>query len=79
MKESQQWIMDWFSNQAPHIKLGPQDNYFTIGAIDSMGVIELIEEVEQTFSVRFSQEDFQDERFATICGLAEMVTKKLAL
>jgi acyl carrier protein len=79
MKDNKQWIIDWFKRQAPHIKLEIDENYFAAGAIDSMGIIELIEEMEQYFSVRFSQDDFQDERFSCIGGLTEMLAEKLAL
>ena len=76
MKEYQTWLVDWFAHRAPNITLEPEDNYFTAGAIDSLGVIELIEDVEQTFSVRFSQDDFQDQRFTNIRRLAEMLKEK---
>lgn len=71
------WLADWFVHHAPHITLAPEDNIFVVGAIDSLGVIELIEDMEQTFSVRFSQDDFQDPRFVNIGGLAEMLKEKL--
>jgi acyl carrier protein len=78
MKDNQQWIIEWFARQEPQIKLELNENYFSSGAIDSIGVIELIEAMEQTFSVRFSQDDFQDERFVTISGLSEMINEKIA-
>lgn len=73
------WIKDWFGRHAPHVTLSPEDNFFTVGAIDSFGVIELIEDMEQTFPVRFSQDDFQDQRFGSIRGLAEMLKEKVAV
>lgn len=76
MKEYQTWLVDWFARRAPNSTLEPEDNYFTAGAIDSFGVIELIEDVEQTFSVRFTQDDFQDQRFTNIRGLAAMLKEK---
>jgi D-alanine--poly(phosphoribitol) ligase subunit 2 len=70
------WLFDWINKRAPNVVLGLTDNYFDLGAIDSLGVIELIEDMEQTFQVRFTQEDFQDRRFLYISGLVEMLTEK---
>jgi len=70
------WLFDWFRRRAPHIELAPDDNYFTAGAIDSLGVIELIEDMEQAFSVCFTQENFQDRRFPSVAGLAAMLAEK---
>lgn len=76
MHDYQTWLINWFARHAPHITLSPKDNFFSAGTIDSLGVIELIEEMEQTFSVRFSQDDFQDQRFSSVDGLVEMLKEK---
>ena len=72
------WLFNWFNERAPQVQLTADDNYFDAGAIDSFGIIELIEEMESTFEVRFSQDDFQDRRFPTISGLKEIITGKLS-
>lgn len=71
------WLLDWFHQRAPHISLKPDDNYFNTGAIDSLGVIELIEDMEQAFAVRFTQDDFQDRRFSSMAGLSALLIEKL--
>ena len=76
MTEYQTWLADWFTRRAPQTALAPEDNYFGVGAIDSFGVIELIEDMELAFHVRFTQDDFQDHRFVSIRGLVEMLTEK---
>lgn len=78
MNNYQVWLTDWFAHREPHIILAPEDNYFVAGAIDSLGVIELIEEMEQAFLVHFTQDDFQDERFVSIKGLMELLEEKMA-
>jgi acyl carrier protein len=70
------WLLDWFQQRSPHVRLGPDDNYFSAGAIDSLGVIELIEDMERGFSVRFTQDDFQDRRFSSVAGLASLLAEK---
>lgn len=79
MHDYHAWIKDWFGRHAPQVTLSPEDNFFTVGAIDSFGVIELIEDMERNFLVQFSQDDFQDQRFSSISGLAEMLKGKVAL
>ncbi len=78
MADYSAWLFDWFRQRAPHIALAPDDNYFNAGAIDSFGVIELIEDLEQAFTVRFSQDDFQDRRFSSVAGLAALLAEKTA-
>lgn len=72
----EQWVRAWFTERAPEIELKKEDNYFEKGAIDSFGVIELIEEMESHFSVRFTEQDFQDRRFATLIGLVQILREK---
>jgi len=79
MIDPKKWLIDWFASQKSQVELNPKDNYFVIGAIDSMEIIFLIEEIEKVFCIRFSQEDFQNERFASINGLAEMILEKRRL
>ena len=75
MKEVQNWLISWFKNnkgveERPDIH---NCNYFESGFIDSFGVVELIMEIESKYTIRFSQNHFQDRRFATIDGLAEII------
>lgn len=69
------WLQQWFA--ARGATLAREQNYFEAEAIDSFGVIELIEAVETQFAMFFHQRDFQDRRFATIAGLAEIVDERL--
>ena len=71
------WLKHWFSVRAPDIALAPDENFFERQAIDSFGVIELIEETEAHFGFRFIDRDFQDRRFPTIAGLASLIEERL--
>jgi acyl carrier protein len=66
------WLQEWFA--ARGATLARDQNYFDANAIDSFGVIEMIEAIEDHFKVKFRQHDFQDRRFATIAGLAEIIS-----
>lgn len=71
------WLAAWFRRKAPDRTLADEEllrcNFFDAGLIDSFGVIELITEVEAEFGIRFDQNHFQDRRFPTIAGLAELI------
>lgn len=76
MTEYEAWLLDWFRHRSPGVELAPDANFFNAGAIDSFGVIELIEDVETTFAVRFTQDDFQDRRFSSAAGLSALLREK---
>ena len=76
MKEAHTWLAAWFAGRAPDVILADEENFFEAEAIDSFSVIELIEEAEQKFRIRFVELDFQDRRFASIRGLAEIIAEK---
>jgi acyl carrier protein len=70
------WLAEWFVRRAPTVKLHPDDNFFQREAIDSFGIIELIEEIERHFGIHLANTDFQDRRFPTIAGLAEIIAER---
>ena len=69
------WLVDWFAGRGH--RLTREQNYFEAEAVDSFGVIELIEACETEFRFSFGERDFQDRRFATIAGLAEIIDGRL--
>jgi len=71
------WIFNWFIPRNEGQELDLEKNFFEMGLIDSFGVIELIEELEEEFEITFDQLDFQDRRFSSINGLAIIVSTKI--
>jgi acyl carrier protein len=67
------WLRHWF--QARGAVVGEQltVNYFDAGLIDSLAVVELIEAMEEEYSIRFNEKNFTDKRFTTIVGLAGII------
>jgi acyl carrier protein len=43
-----------------------------------MEVVEFITEIEQRFSMQFSDRDMQDARFVSIAGLTELIRERMA-
>ncbi|HLX85010.1 MAG TPA: acyl carrier protein [Terriglobales bacterium] len=78
-EEIRQWLCDWFASRgkikgdtAGQIHV----DYFEAGLLTSLEVIEFVSEIEERFGVSFSEQDFQDPRFVTIAGLAELVAER---
>lgn len=72
-----EWIVSWLADHAGILKddvekhLG--ENYFDLGYIDSFGFIELLDSIESEYGIQFDNEQFEDRKFATISGLAEII------
>ncbi len=73
---AEHWLRQWLGTRAAGLVLSSDDNFFEKAAIDSFDAITLIEEAEQAFAIRFRQTDFQERRFATIRGFAQIVAER---
>lgn len=67
------WLENWFRSRTGLAEHPRDKNMFDAAWIDSMGVMELIDALEQEFGFRFTESHFQDRRFPTIGGLAGLV------
>lgn len=67
------WLKIYFSKNNPLPDGIETMNYFEAGLIDSFGVIELIESIEEHYGIEFQQAHFIDRRFSTISGLADII------
>lgn len=70
------WLVKTFQEKSGKSDINTENNFFEQGLIDSFDIIMLIEEIEQKFDIRFTDEDFQNRNFATISGLADIIAKK---
>lgn len=72
------WLKQWFLNQN-NLSHFPDEcenkNYFEMGLINSFQIIELIEATETEFKIQFNNSHFQDRRFSSIQGLAEIISQ----
>jgi acyl carrier protein len=78
-EQATQWLCEWFLSRrkfkgAPSQL--PDMNYFEAGLLTSLEVIEFVSEIENQFGLQFSDQDFQDPRFGTVAGLAELVANR---
>jgi acyl carrier protein len=86
LQDVEQWLTEWFvarSNAGREIARMPpaavrETDYFDGGWLSSMDVVELVTGMEEKFAMQFSDGDFQDPRFVTIGGLAELILQRSA-
>ncbi len=69
--DARPWLREWFGRKGP--VPAPEADYFEAGFLDSLGAVELVAAMEKEFSVKFEQEHFQQARFSTLGGLAELI------
>ena len=78
--ESKIWLIRWFEKNSLSNEINVKDsvnqNYFENGWIDSLKFIDLVTQIEEEFSIRFSNDEFQDRKFSTIEGLAKIIEEK---
>ena len=72
-----EWVRAWFERNSPLPGSTPEDrlrtDFFDAGLVDSLTVVQLVTDIERTFSIRFEDRHYQDSRFSTIGGLAEII------
>jgi acyl carrier protein len=73
MTKYYEWLSEEFKKINPDTYLDPNDNYIQKGVIDSLGLIELIENIESHFGIRFEEKHLTDKKFVSIKGLSEII------
>ena len=69
------------SRSASPVSLSPDAtdvNLFDSGAVDSVGVLDLVLFLEERFAVRFGPEDLESESFQTIGGILDLIERRKA-
>ena len=72
------WIENWINQRNPGNKVihDAQLDLYKSGLLDSLGIIELIEGLEDNYSIQFSDEDLRA-GFKSIATLEKIVQQKL--
>ncbi len=52
-------------------------NYVESGYVDSLGIIQFIAELEDEFSIEFSDDEIASEEFKTVGGVSRIIEGKL--
>lgn len=62
----------------PDVEVGPKDDLLALGVIDSLGFIELVEEVQARYGVEVADVEVTEENFGSIDAIADYVGRKQA-
>ncbi len=71
------FVLSRLLKKLEHRSIGDQDNLIEIGVVDSLGLMQLIEYIEGTFSIAVSDEDIVPEHFESIERITSFIEGKL--
>ena len=76
--EMRGFIEDNFLYLRPDVELGDGDDFLALGVIDSLGFVELVEEVQAKFGIAIDDVEITEENFGSIDAIAGYVERKRA-
>jgi acyl carrier protein len=77
-KDMRAFIEENFLYLRPDVKLADGDDFLALGIIDSLGFVELVEEVQSRYEIAIGDVEITEENFGSIDAIAGFVEKKLA-
>ena len=77
-KEMLAFVEENFLYLKPDIELSAQDNLLALGVVDSLGFVELVEEVQARYGVQVPDVEVTEENFGSIDAIAAYVGRKQA-
>jgi acyl carrier protein len=70
------FIEDNFLYLRPEVDLTDGDDFLALGVIDSLGFVELVEEVQSRYGVAIDDVEITEENFGSIAAIASYVERK---
>ena len=77
-KDMRAFIEENFLYLRPDVELSDGDDFLALGIIDSLGFVELVEEVQSRYSIAIDDVEITEENFGSIDAIAGFVERKLA-
>jgi acyl carrier protein len=74
--ELREFIRENFLYLQPEVELGDGDDLLALGIVDSLGFVELVEEVQARFRVAVEDIEITEENFGSIDGIVAFVARK---
>ena len=72
------FVEESFLYLKPDLELSTSDDLVALGVIDSLGFVELVEEVQSLYGVTVSDVEITEENFGSIDAIAGFVERKHA-
>lgn len=67
------FVMDRLAKKNEHLEVDDRDDIITAGIIDSLGIMQLVAYIEETFSVKVRDEDIVPEHFESIEAISTFI------
>ena len=77
-KEMRGFIEEQFLYMRPDTELGDTDALLDLGIVDSLGFVELVEEVQTRYGVTVADTEITEQNFGSIDAIARFVEQKRA-
>jgi acyl carrier protein len=74
--EIRSYVEDNFLYMHPGVELSDEDDFLALGVIDSLGFVELVEEVQSRYALEVSDIEITEENFGSIAAIARFVGVK---
>jgi acyl carrier protein len=74
--EVREFIEENFLYMHPELELGDEDALLDLGVIDSMGFVELVDEVQERYGIHVSDVEITDENFGSVAAVARFVARR---
>ena len=71
------YIVENFLYMRPNLQVDPDDSLLRNGVFDSLGVMEVIGFIEETFGIAVEQEEVTEAHFGTLNAIASYIASKL--
>jgi acyl carrier protein len=70
------YLEENFLYMHPHVELKDGDDFLALGIIDSLGFVELVEEVQSRYGLTIEDVEITEENFGSIDAIATFVSSK---
>ena len=75
-KDMRAYIQENFLYMEPEVELEDADDFLARGIVDSLGFVELVEEVQSRFGMAVEDVEITEENFGSIDAIAGFVERK---
>jgi acyl carrier protein len=75
-KEMRAYIEENFLYLHPGVEVKDDDDFLTLGVVDSLGFVELVEEVQSRYGIMVEDVEITEENFGSIDSITDYVQRK---
>lgn len=76
VRELHEFIAETYLYMHPGLELGDDDKFLELGVIDSLGFVELVEEIQTRHGITVEDVEITEENFGSVAALARYIESK---